>query len=142
MQELVQHTISFLFKAVYWQTVDVTRVSIFSFTGNFPQILWPLQRSSLLKQPSFRPTAVWCVSYQSLSHSWHTDLDYSLYHILHLEVRLMAGVTSQQGMLTPFWYMIPLLVYLEVHVCPILCMICISYRTYEFDDCSLFTPFH
>jgi hypothetical protein len=50
--------------------VDVNGVSSVSFIGSFPHILRSLQRSSLPMQPSFRQTAVWCVSYQSLSRSW------------------------------------------------------------------------
>jgi hypothetical protein len=49
------------------EKVDVTGVSTVSFTGSFPQVLWSLQRSSLLILPFFRTNAVWFVSYQSLS---------------------------------------------------------------------------
>jgi hypothetical protein len=121
--------------------VDVTGVSTVSFTGRFPQILRSLQRSSLPVQPSFRPNIIWCVSYQSLSCSWHTDLDYGSYRLSVLEIRLTADVNSRQGMLTPPRHLIPPLVYLEVRVCPH-SQIYISYRTYEVDDCSLFTSFH
>jgi hypothetical protein len=48
----------------------------FLYIVSFPQILRSLQRYSLQIQPSLRPNAVWCVSYQSLSRSWYTDLDY------------------------------------------------------------------
>jgi hypothetical protein len=81
--------------------VDVKGVSTVSFTGSFPQILWSLQRSYLPMQPFFGPHAVWYVSYmyQSLSRSWHTDLDYGLYRLPNLEIGLTAGVTGLQGML-------------------------------------------
>jgi hypothetical protein len=45
------------------------------FSANFTVVT----RSSLPIQPSFRPNAVWFVSYQSLSHPWHTNLEYSSY---------------------------------------------------------------
>jgi hypothetical protein len=90
-----------------------------SFTGSVPQILRSLHRSNLPTQPSFwpsfRPYAVWCVSYKLLSRSWHTDLDYGLFRLLDLEIGPTAGVTGRQGML-----LLPLLVYPAVRVCPIL----------------------
>ena len=46
------------------------------------------------------------VSYQSLSRPWHTDLDYGSYRLSNLEIGLTAGVTGQQGMLTPPWHLI------------------------------------
>ena len=95
----------------------MSRVSTVSFTGSFPQILWSLQRSYLLIQPFFGPRAVWYVSYQSLSRSLHTDIDYGSYRLSNLEIRLTAGVTGQQGiMFTPPWHLIPPLVYSEVRV--------------------------
>jgi hypothetical protein len=66
-----------------------------------------LQRSSLPLQPSFWPHAVWCVSYQSLSRSWHTDQDYNSYHLPGLETRLTSVVTCRQGILTPPGHLIP-----------------------------------
>jgi hypothetical protein len=60
----------------------------------------------------------WYVSYQSLSRSWHTDLDYSSYHLFNVEIRLTAGVTGQQGTPTPPWHLIPPLIYSEVRVHP------------------------
>jgi hypothetical protein len=100
------------------QQVDVTGVSIVSFTGSFTQILWSLQQSCLLIQPFFGPHAVWYVLYQSLSRSWHTDLDHSSYRLSNVEIGLTAGVSSQQGMLTPPWYLIPPLIHSEVRVRP------------------------
>jgi hypothetical protein len=61
--------------------VDVTGVSTVSFTGSFLQILWSLQRSHLPIQLVFGPHVVRYVSYQSLSRSWHTDLDYGSYNV-------------------------------------------------------------
>jgi hypothetical protein len=49
-------------------------------------------------QSFFGPHAV-CVSYQSLNHSWHTDLDYGSYRLSNVEIGLTAGVTGQQGCL-------------------------------------------
>jgi hypothetical protein len=37
-------------------------------------------------KPSFMPIAVWCVSYQSLSRSWHTDLDCGSHRLPDLEI--------------------------------------------------------
>jgi hypothetical protein len=88
--------------------------STVSFTGSFPQISSSLQRSSLPIQPSFGPHAVWYVSYQLLSRSWH----YGSYLLPNLEIRLTAGVNGRQGMLTPPWHLIPPLIYSEVCVCP------------------------
>jgi hypothetical protein len=58
------------------------------------------------------------VSYQSLSRSWHSDLDYSYssYRLSNLEIGLTAGVTGQQGMLTPPCHLISPLIYSEVRV--------------------------
>jgi hypothetical protein len=40
----------------------------------------------LPKQPFFGPHAVCYVSYQSLSRSWHTDLDYGSYRLPDLVI--------------------------------------------------------
>jgi hypothetical protein len=40
-------------------------------------------------------------SYQSLSRSLHTDLDYGSYRLSNLEIGFMAGLIGQQGVLTP-----------------------------------------
>jgi hypothetical protein len=61
-----------------------------------------------------------CVSYQSVSRSWHTDLDHDLYRITDLEIGLTAVVTGRQGEITPLWHLTPPLVYPEIHVCHIL----------------------
>jgi hypothetical protein len=75
-----------------------------------------LQRSYLLIQPFCGSHAVWYVSYQLLSRSWHTDLDYGSYRLSNVEIGLTAGVTGQQGMLTPPWHLIPPLVFPRVRV--------------------------
>jgi hypothetical protein len=67
-------------------------------------------------QPFFGPHAVWYVSYQSLSRSWHIDLDYGSYLLCNMEIGLRAGVTGQQGMLTPLRHLIPPLVF------PVVCV--------------------
>jgi hypothetical protein len=88
--------------------VDVTGVSTVSSTGSFPQILWwSLQRSYLPMQPFVGAHAVWYISYQSISRSWHSDLDYGSYRLSNLEIGLTADVIDQQGMLTPPWHLIP-----------------------------------
>jgi hypothetical protein len=92
----------------------------------FTQMLRSLQRSSLPLQLSFKPNAVWCVWYQSLSRSWYTDLDYDSYRLPDLELGLTTGVTDQQGMLTPPRYLIPLLVYPCRGSCLPYSQICIS----------------
>jgi hypothetical protein len=86
---------------------------------SFPQILRSLQWSYLPIQLFFWPHAVWYISYQSLSHSWHTDLDYGSYRFSNVEIGLTAGVTGQQEMLTPPWHLIPPLIYSEVLVRPL-----------------------
>jgi hypothetical protein len=55
----------------------------------------------------FQPNAVCCVSYQSLSRSWHTDFDYRLFCLPDLETGAMVGVSGRQGMLTPPRHLIP-----------------------------------
>jgi hypothetical protein len=86
MQELVWHTINFNSRQSTDKQVKETGVSTVSFTGIFLQILRSLQRSSWPIQP-----AVWCVSYQSLRHSWDTDPDYGLYRLPDLEIGLTVG---------------------------------------------------
>jgi hypothetical protein len=90
------------------------------------------------------PHAVWYVSYQSLSRSWHTDFDYGLYRLSNLEIGLTVGVTGQQEMLTPLWHLIPPACDIFSGPCsPIHKIVSpISYRTYEIDYCSLFLSFH
>jgi hypothetical protein len=119
MLELVRHTISFQFEAVYWQISWCQGVSTVSFTGNIPQYLWSLQRSYLPIQPFFGPHTVWYVSYQSLSRSWHTHRDYSSYRLSNLDIGLTVGVAGQPGILTPPWHLIPPLINSEVCVRPI-----------------------
>jgi hypothetical protein len=67
---------------------------------------WSLRLSYLPIQPFFQPHAVWYVSYQSLSCYWHINLDYGTYRLSNLEMLPTAGVTGQQGMLTPPWQLI------------------------------------
>jgi hypothetical protein len=45
-------------------------------------------------------------------------IDYGSYRLSNLEIRLTAGVTCQQAMLTPPWHLIPPLIYSEVRVRP------------------------
>jgi hypothetical protein len=84
----------------------------------FLQILWSLQRSGLPIQLSFGPHAIWSVFYLSVSHFWYTDLDYGLYCLPDLEIRLMAGVNSWHRLFTLPRHLIPPLIYSEVRVCP------------------------
>ena len=108
-------------------------------TGSFLQMLWSFQRSSLLIQPFLGPYVVWYVSYQSLSRSWHTDLDCGSYRSSNLQIGLMAGVTGQQGMLTPSWHLIPPLIYTDFRVRPFSDL----YFLWDLWDnyCSLFLSF-
>jgi hypothetical protein len=82
------------------------------------------------------------VSYQSLSCSWHTDLDYYSYRLPNLEIGLTAGVTFGEGMLVPSRHLIPSLIYSEVLVCPFSDL----YFLKDFWDWLLFViyaiPFH
>jgi hypothetical protein len=70
-------------------------------------------------QPFFGPHAVWYVSYQSLSRSRNTDLDYGSYRLSNVEIGLTVVVTGQQGMLIPQWHLVPPLIYSEVRVRPL-----------------------
>jgi hypothetical protein len=94
--------------------VDVTGVSTVLFTDSFPHILRLLQRSSLPIQPSFRPNAAWCISYQSLSCSWHTWPG----NMAHGECDRSTG--DAYPLNTPPRHLIPPLVYPEVRACSIL----------------------
>jgi hypothetical protein len=115
MQELARHTISFKFKAIYWQISWCRRGFNCIVYRQLPQFLWSIQRSYLPIQHFFGPHAVWYVSYQLLRRSWHTDLDYVLSNV---EIGLTAGVTGQQRMITPPWHLIPSLIYSGVRVRP------------------------
>jgi hypothetical protein len=53
---------------------------------------------------------------QSLSRSWHTDLDYGSYCLPDLEIGLRAGVPGREGMLTIPRHLIPPLVFQGVSV--------------------------
>jgi hypothetical protein len=117
MQELVRQTISFNSRQSTDKQIGVTGVSSVSFSGSFPQILRSLQLPSLPIQPSFWPNGIWCVSYRSLSRSWHTDLDYCSYHLPELAD---GGCDQSTGVLTPPIHLIPPLVYPEARGCPIL----------------------
>jgi hypothetical protein len=105
---------------------------------------------------SIRPNAVWCfksVLRPFLTHwywlellcfliyiqgsRWLWPLNRGCLLLLDTWSQLTAGVTGRQEMLTPPRHLIPPL-------CPCLpySQICISYRTYEIDDCSLSMLFH
>jgi hypothetical protein len=58
-----------------------------------------------------------------------------------MELEIPAGVTGRQGRITPPRHLIPPEVYPEVRFLPFSQM-CISYRTYDIDHCSLFMLFH
>jgi hypothetical protein len=134
MQEIARHTISL------WQStdkqVDVTGVfqlsrlqaAFHKFYGRYNDLICPynLSLGHMLSD----------VSYQSLSRSWHTDLDYGLYRLSNLEIGLTVGVTCQQGILTSKWHLIPPLIYSEVRVRPFSDLY--FRRTYEINYCSLF----
>jgi hypothetical protein len=78
---LAWYTISFWFEAVYMSMSHGFLPSHLqaALDANLTLRAW-LQWYRLQIQPSFRPNAIWCVSYQSLNHFWHTDLDRGLYH--------------------------------------------------------------
>jgi hypothetical protein len=90
-------------------------VSTVLCTDSFLQISWSLQRSYLPTQPFLGPRVIWYVSKQPLNRSLHTDVDYSLHRLSNLKIGLTAGVTGQQGMLTPP-YLIPPLAFPGVRV--------------------------
>jgi hypothetical protein len=87
-----------------------------SFADSFPQILWWVQRFHLPIQHVCGQRALWYISYQSLSRSWHNDLDYGLYRLPDLEIRVTADVIGRQGMITPSRYLISPLIYSKVCV--------------------------
>jgi hypothetical protein len=119
--------------------VYVTGFSTVSFSASFPQILRSLQRSSLQIQPSIRPN-VWCVSFQSFSRSWYSDLDYGWYRLHEMELGLTAGVTGRLGMYTPPRNLIQLLVYPEIRVALFSNLYFLQDLLHY--DCSFFMQFH
>jgi hypothetical protein len=107
---------------IFWKVSQMLRSQLqiaYSIRSNIAKSdqIKVMERSCPI-QPFFGPHAVWYVSYQSLSRSWHTDLDYGWYRLSNVEIGLTAGVTGQQGMLTPPWHLIPPLIYSEVRVRP------------------------
>jgi hypothetical protein len=70
--------------------------------------------------------------------SWHTDFDGGSLRILDLKTEITAGVTDQQGMLTPPRHLIPLPVYPGVLVRPFISLICNSYLCFEPDHCLIY----
>jgi hypothetical protein len=88
-------------------------------------------------------TKIWIKKTSNTTCSWHTDLNYGSYRLSNVEIGLTAGVTGQQGMLTPPWHLIPPLIYSEVRLRPFSELLnCISYKTYAIDYWSLFLSFH
>ena len=65
-----------------------------------------------------------------------TDFDYGLLRLPNLDCWLTAGVSGQQGMLTPPRHLIPFLVYPGVRVCHAL--IFVLFLDYEIDYGTLF----
>jgi hypothetical protein len=112
IQKLALHTICFLFEAVTNKPVDVTGVSTISFTCSFPHISRSLQRSSLPIQHSCKSNDMSHVSYQSLSHFRHFDLDYDSHRLPDLEFGLTACVTGLQGIFIPSRHHMPPLIYM------------------------------
>jgi hypothetical protein len=106
----------------------------YTFTNSFLQILRSLQQSNL-------QSLFWCVSYQSLSRSWRTNLDCGLFCLHDLEIRLTACVTGRQGMLTPprhlnLWY-------IQRSVSASFSDVYFLQDLWDrWHDCSLFMPFH
>jgi hypothetical protein len=120
---------------------EVTRVSAILFI-DIRTICTVAITIRLPIHPSVWSNAVWYASYQSLSCSWRSDLDYELLHLPYFEIRLMADVTGRQGMVTPLRHTTSPLVYIQRSVfAPYMYMYsdCISYRTSEIDDCSWFS---
>jgi hypothetical protein len=111
MQDFARHTISFWFEAVYWQISWCHR--------GFNCLDYRQFSANVMVVTTFLWTnAIWYISYQSLSCSWQTDLDYGLYRLSNVEIGLTAGATGQQGMLTRPWHLIPPLIYSDVRVRP------------------------
>ena len=72
--------------------------------------------------------------------SLYPKFDYGLLRLPDVDYWLKAGVTRQQGMLTPPRHLIPLLVYPGVLVCHAHFLFVFFY--YEIDYGSLYFPFH
>jgi hypothetical protein len=96
MQELVLHTINFWFEAVYWQTNWCDR-GVYSLVYRQISATFMAVTTIYFANATFRPNAVWYVSYQSLSVL--DTLNYGSCSIFDLEIGLMAGVTGRQGWL-------------------------------------------
>jgi hypothetical protein len=63
-------------------------------------------------------------SYQSLRHSWHTDLDYDWYRLSNLEMGLTALCLVNRGFL-PLYGTLYHLWYIQMY------LICISHKTWH-----------
>lgn len=74
----------------------------------------------------------------------YTDFDYELLRLPILDYWLTAGVTDQQGMLTPLRHLIQLLVYQAagVRVCHAFVFVLLGFLDYEIDYSSLSSSFH
>jgi hypothetical protein len=77
-------------------------------------------KSGAIIWPFFERDVVWCVSCWSLGRSWHAGLGHSLCHLRDMEIGLTAVVACRRGMFAPLGRLVPPLVYLKFHVCPIL----------------------
>jgi hypothetical protein len=112
------------------EQVDTTGFSTVSFeVDNILQIVLWLYRFSLQLLSDQICSAVWCIWYQLLGRSWHTDFGYWLLCLPTMEIMVYSGYDRSQGDIyspkkpdtTP-----------DVYFC--LCLpntlLCISYRSY------------
>lgn len=88
-----------------------------SSTREFRRFLWPLYWSNLQIQPVVGSNTVWRVWYQLLGRSLPTAFDYELLRLPNHNIGLTAGVTGQQGVLSPVRHLIPSLVCPGVRIC-------------------------
>jgi hypothetical protein len=113
---------------VYWQTSWCHRDFNCLVYRQLSSNLWSCKRSYLPIQPFSGLFAVWYVSYQSLSCSRHTDLDYGLYRLSNLEIEAhrrcdqsTRDAYSSMATWSHLWYIqrfLPL-IYSEVRLCPV-----------------------
>jgi hypothetical protein len=109
MQELVRHTIIFWFETVYWQTSWCHRGFNFLvyrlLSANFMVVT-----TILFAHTTFRWTTCCLICFIPIVKPFLTHWSCP-YRLSNLEIGLTAGVTGQQGMLTPLWHLIPPVVF-------------------------------
>jgi hypothetical protein len=114
MQELARNTISFKFEAVYLQTSWCHRgfncLVYRQLSSNFKVVT-----TILFAHTTFLWATCCLICFIPIVKLFLTHGSFNLFK---MKIGLTAGVTGQQGMLTPPWHLISPLIYSEVRVRP------------------------